>query len=243
MGFKTEFGAKGPVITKISGNNSQVIISGNLIVNGTDIEYAINNVTGSGGGGTPAGYSAFSSSFVLVSASHVNLSNSFSALSNSYSSLSSSLPSSVFSEIIWANESSASGSAYPTSGISYIPLIKGASDYIGFQIPSAINGTVRVNIMYGMSVAHSGNVELRLDRLVITDGSSLTGSIVTGSSFTFTPGNDINKKTLTYSTSNTLSFAVSSNDIIKTRLNRLTSSNDTHTGDMRIIEVRVTYGL
>jgi hypothetical protein len=143
------------------------------------------------------------------------------------------------SEQIWVVESSQSSSAYP-NGLSYVPFITGSGDYADFQFSSARAGSIGINFDYAMSVANGGDIELRLDFLRLSAGISPTGSLSTQTAFTITPGNDADIHVLSHSMDYTLRLTSSYGDYFLCKLTRTTGVNDTHTGDMRLLSVRIS---
>ncbi len=132
--------------------------------------------------------------------------------------------------------SSAAGSTYGTSGIDFTPLVPGAADYVLFQFAAPVTGTARLRLAYAMSAANTGNVRLQLSKLVLTAEGDPNAALSASSAFTVTPGNDANKHDVTDSTDASFAFSVTAGDVVRVKIERPTSS-DTHTGDMRILEL------
>ncbi len=148
---------------------------------------------------------------------------------------------SPFGGTIWVAGASNSSSAY-ASGLTYTPLRHGFDDYVRFQALSARNGTISLMIKFAMSGGQAANLYLRIDKLIISNGSSASTGITTGTSFIKSLNNDILVHESTSSDSSDLTFNVTSNDIVFIIINRLGSDLvlDTHSSDLRIIDLRAT---
>ncbi len=119
----------------------------------------------------------------------------------------------------------------------YIPLQVSAADYIGFQFRAPITGTASIYLDYYMSVANGGNIELTLSKLNVADAGDPTAALSASAAFTFAPGNDANKHTVSSSTSATMAFSVTAGNFVFVKIARSNGGNDTHTGDMRIFKM------
>lgn len=146
----------------------------------------------------------------------------------------------VFDDLIWVVSSTASGSAYATSGIEYVPLTSGSVDSILYQFTSKLTGIANFRFSYAMSVANTGSVALQISKMSASLGGSPDNAFSSSVGFTITPGNDAALHLLSEVSSSTLSMNVTSGMLVRVKLER-TGSGDTHTGDMRIIEARVVY--
>lgn len=125
------------------------------------------------------------------------------------------------------------------NGVTYTPLVQAAADTIEFQFVAAATGNIEIALVYVMSAANAGLVELRLDRLINSDGSSPAAALSAGTPFTFTPGNDVNQHSVASSDSSELQLAVTAGDMVRGLIQRPTGGGDTHTGDFRIIQLLV----
>lgn len=141
----------------------------------------------------------------------------------------------LMSEPVWVASGTAAGSSYPTSGVEYVPLVQGAADEIDFQLSSPIlKGALAIEVIYAMSVANAGDIDLRLDSLALSVGSDPNAALSTGTPATFVPGNDTNVHAATHAN---FELTVAEGDSIFCKLVR--PATDTHTGDVRVIEIRV----
>jgi hypothetical protein len=139
---------------------------------------------------------------------------------------------------IWIVDSSVASSAY-ANGVRYVPLRHSQSDYISFQLVAAATGTFALTFHYAMAGASSASLRLRADRFVLSAGGNPAGSVTTGTAFTVAAANDALDHQLTSSASSDLSFSVTAGDKVYCYLTRLGTDlvNDTHTSDMRVVEV------
>lgn len=131
---------------------------------------------------------------------------------------------------IWIAGSSQIGGTYSTSGITYIPLIAGNSDWIQFQLVSALATDATIIIKYAMSASSAGDIDLTQQELVVS--SDPDGALSAGSSVSITPGAGTTIKTTTITVS-----SLTADGIITVKLTR--SNIDSHTGDMRIIGIKM----
>lgn len=138
---------------------------------------------------------------------------------------------------VWVANSSVASSAY-ANGLRYIPLRDANSDYIEFQFVAERTTTLEIVVCYAMSSSEANAITLRLDSLVISSGGNPTTAVTTGSNFNVSPGSDVLIHTVTSSNSGDLNFSVTAGDLVYCKLVRLGSS-DSHSGDMRVIEVTV----
>jgi hypothetical protein len=91
-----------------------------------------------------------------------------------------------------------------------------------------------------MSSTLAANVTLQFDKAQIGEGANPTAAATSGTPFTIAAVADVLTHTVDSDDSASLSFAVTAGQIIYCRLTRLGANVlDTHTGDMRLIEVRV----
>jgi hypothetical protein len=135
--------------------------------------------------------------------------------------------------------STASGGTYGTSGVDYTPLVQGATDNVTFQFAAPVAGTARLRMPYAMSAANSGDVRLTLSKLVVTNSGDPNAALSASSTFTVTPGNDALKHEVTDAIDASFAFSVAAGDVVRVKIERPTAS-DTHTGDMRILELWVS---
>lgn len=130
-------------------------------------------------------------------------------------------------------ESVTPGSSFPTSGADYTPLAPGgAAPAIEWQYGAP--GNFAIDFLYSMSAANAGDVDLRLDRLVIGDGDNPDAALVAGTVTTFTPGNDTNAHLVQNAN---FEITASAGDEVRFSLNR--PAGDTHPGDFRLLGIRV----
>lgn len=126
------------------------------------------------------------------------------------------------------------------NGVSYIPLVQGNGDTIDFQFVAADDGDIEVVLVYRMSVANGGDVELQLSHLITSAGDDPTAATTSESAFTVTPGNDVNQHVVDGETaSSTLKQTVSKGDHVYMKIQRPTGGGDSHTGDMQILAIGV----
>lgn len=149
-----------------------------------------------------------------------------------------STPKSVVGSTVWVADTSVSSSAYPLSNIRYVPLRNDQTDSLEFQFASAIGGSFDASILFAMSSAEANVVNLQFDSLVVSEGANPNSSPTLGASFNVTPGSDMLLHTASYQESSTFRLTASEGDIVWCRLTR-SGSADSHTGDMRVIEIRV----
>jgi len=142
------------------------------------------------------------------------------------------------SSSIWVSNSSTNGSVY-ANNIRYVPLRDGYSDYVEFQFLASKTGTTAVNIVYAMTSSEANYITLRLDTIIIGSDDNPTTSITTGSSFNHTTSSDVLIHELTPTQDSNLNITTTLNDIVYCKLIR-SGAADTHSGDMRIIEIRIS---
>jgi hypothetical protein len=119
----------------------------------------------------------------------------------------------------------------------YIPLQVSAADYVGYQFRAPITGTASLSLDYYMSVSNAGNVELTLSKLTCADAADPTAALSASAAFTFAPGANVTKHTVSSSTSATFAFSVSAGQFVFVKIARSNGGNDTHTGDMRCLKM------
>lgn len=140
---------------------------------------------------------------------------------------------------VWTADSSQASSTFSTSNVRYVPLSHSASNTVEFQFVAPYTGTLQLSFMYAMSSSSGNNVRLRLDVLQLATGDAPTTALSTGTAFTVTPGSDVNMHKVSSSDSADLAVSITAGKICKFLFTRLGSDGaDTHTGDMRIIDVR-----
>ena len=137
-------------------------------------------------------------------------------------------------------ESSAAGSSLG-NGITYVPLVKSAADWVELQIRPQTAGTIKIRITYFMSAANGGNVRLQVSSAVIAVAADPTASLVAGTAFSITPGSNTNIQAVTESDSTDLSLTVTAGGVARIRLTRVADGNDTHTGDIRLIDITAVH--
>ena len=149
-------------------------------------------------------------------------------------------PTAASSQVAVQVVASSQASSVLPNGVSYVPMSHGVDEYISFQITAMQTGTLEVSALYSMSAAEANDVRLRLDTLVLGAGDDPTTSVTTGTAFTLTPGSDTLAHVLDSGDSADFSIAVTAGDTVYCSLYRLgTSILDTHTGDMRVIQLQV----
>lgn len=139
---------------------------------------------------------------------------------------------------VWVANSSQASSAFGNS-LRYVALRDAQSDYIEFQFCAwKPNHTIEVN--YAMSSSEANAVRVRLDVLKLAAGDAPSTAATTGTAFTVTPGSNVTVQQIKSTDSADLALtSLASGRIVYCRLTRLGSDGaDTHTGDMRVIEVR-----
>ena len=139
---------------------------------------------------------------------------------------------------VWVADASVSSSVYPISNIRYVPLRNGNTDSLEYQFVSAISGSITTQILFSMSASEANSVTLHFDQLVFGIGGDPNAAPTLGTPVNITPGADVLLHSASLESSN---FTISANagDIIYCKLTR-SGSSDSHTGDMRVIEVRVS---
>lgn len=126
------------------------------------------------------------------------------------------------------------------NGLEYINLAKSADAWIEFQFRATAIGAVGVRVLYAMSAASGGDVRLQVDLGVFGDGDDPTAALIAGTPFVVTPGNDTNLHTADETASTELRIAVAAGDLVRVRLTRTDHADDTHTADMRVLQLSVT---
>lgn len=125
------------------------------------------------------------------------------------------------------------------NGVTYIPFVKDAADTIQFQVRIPQTGDFTISLAYYMSAGDVGDVQLRLDSVLISDGDDPTAALVVGTPFTFTPGNDTNRHTLDDGVAAELGFSATEGDTAVFEFTRVAGAPDTHPGDVRVLEIAV----
>lgn len=121
-------------------------------------------------------------------------------------------------------------------GFRYVPLTVDNDDKQEMQCVAPATGTAYVTVVYYMSAANGGNVELFLDRRVIAQsGGNPEATVTAGAEFVVTPGNDILTHAVTSSDHSSFTFSVTEGNLVYLALNRTADAEDTHTGDMRVL--------
>lgn len=151
-------------------------------------------------------------------------------------------PTSGAGATVWAVNSSQVSSVFGGNTVlRYVPLLHGNSDFVEFQLLPANTGTMNVAILYAMSSASANNVRVRIDRLSVAVGGDPTTALTNGTATTITPGSDTLLHSLTNSTDTDLAISVTAGIPLYIRLTRLGADvADTHTGDMRVVDVSCT---
>lgn len=140
---------------------------------------------------------------------------------------------------VWISNSSVASSTYANS-LRYIPIRHSQSDFVEFQFIPSTTAIVQLQIGYAMSSATASDIRLRLDTLSVASGGDPTTSLTTGTAFTISASNDVLTHTLTSASSSNLALSVTAGSVFYGKFIRLGSDGaDTHTGDMRILEIRM----
>lgn len=147
-------------------------------------------------------------------------------------------------EPVWVVYTTADGNSF-ANGVSYQVLPKTPSplaapnDYIQLQLIPNFTGNAVLTVLYAMSVANGGAVQLKVDYLVTGTGDDPSTGLTTQTAFTVTPGNDVLGHVLNAASSATLQIAVTAGKLVLIRLSRVIDGSDTHTGDFRYLDSRI----
>lgn len=138
---------------------------------------------------------------------------------------------------VWVADSTVSSSAYPNN-IRYVPLRNNSTDSIEFQFVSEKSGTLSASVLYAMSSAEANVVNIQFDQLVLGIGSSPATAATLGTAFNVTTDSDVLLHSM--SVGNNSSFYINTNtgNIVYCKLTR-SGSADSHTGDFRVLEIRM----
>jgi len=143
------------------------------------------------------------------------------------------------SQMVWVAAGTASSSVY-NNGLRYVPLRNAQTDEIEFQFVCASSGSLETIIYYAMSAANAGGIRLQFDSLAVGIGDDPNTTPTLGSAFTITPGSNTTIHSASQTESSTLLLSADVGDLVYCRLTRSGSdAADTHTGDLRLIEIRV----
>lgn len=123
-----------------------------------------------------------------------------------------------------------------TSGLRYLPLVEGGTEPCSFQFIAPRTGEIAIRVAYAMSASNGGDVALRLDSLITTEGSNPSTALTAGTPFTITPGSNTTRHTVNEEDSGDLQMTVVAGDIVRCLLDRPTSG-DTHTADFKIYKI------
>lgn len=123
------------------------------------------------------------------------------------------------------------------NGVGYIPLREAQNDTISFQAVAESSAPSELTIVYAMSAANTGNVSLRFDLLVNSNGSDPSSPVTSGTVFVITPGNDVLQHSVDSSNSSDLRLWLNRGDLVYGSLQRPNDGSDTHTGDLRILQL------
>lgn len=140
---------------------------------------------------------------------------------------------------VWIANSSVASSAM-ANDLRYVPLRDAQTDSFAFQFVAYRAGTVSLTVNYVMSASEANNVRLRFDWIVLSAGDNPTTALTTGTAFTVTPGANVLMQQVTSTSSADLAITIATaGQVVCGKLYRLgTDGADSHTGDMRIIDVR-----
>lgn len=103
------------------------------------------------------------------------------------------------------------------------------------------SGDKNFTVHYRMATANAGNLRLRVNSLVTSDGDDISAALNVGSQFTITPGNDTNKHSFSPLDDPSLTLSgISAGDHVVFELERMDSGDgDTHTGTMQLVGIEV----
>jgi hypothetical protein len=139
-------------------------------------------------------------------------------------------------QLIEVVSATSSSSAFG-NGVSYIPLREGQSDSISFQFVAESSAPTELAMFYAMSAANSGDVSLRMDILINSNGSDPSATATSGTEFYFTPGNDVLQHNVDSSDSSDFRLWLNRGDFVYGSIERPNDGSDTHTGDCRVLQI------
>ena len=141
----------------------------------------------------------------------------------------------LVSDTVWVVNATRASQA-EANGLEYVPFLQSSSTTAYIQFTAAFSGTLELQPVYYMSVADTGDVELRLDSGEFGEGDDPTAVLSVGTVFAVTPGNDTLVHRLTGEVN--LRLPVVKGSVYRLQLVRPTGGGgDTHTGDFRLLEV------
>lgn len=127
-------------------------------------------------------------------------------------------------EILESNQQSA---VYGTSGIRYIPLRAGETDYVKFQFIAATDGPFTFTLIYAMSVSNGGDVDIDQQVLALAAAEDPDSALPSATEVSFTPGAGVALVAQEFT------VTADEGDIVRVVLTR--QNDDTHAGDLRVI--------
>lgn len=130
--------------------------------------------------------------------------------------------------------------AYGTSGVSYTPLAKNATEqYVQFMLTAWKTGSLEISLKYAMSASNAGDVALSVAHVEAGDGESPNGALTEEATFTITPGSNTTLHTVDSGDDATMAIAVTAGDVCVVKIRRKNVGGDTHTGDFNVVDIRV----
>ena len=81
----------------------------------------------------------------------------------------------------------------------------------------------------------------RLDYLIVSESADPSSNFTTQAVFEVTPGGNTGIHLVSGSHSSTLRLNINDGNLFVGKINRISGSSDTHTGDMRVLDIRVLY--
>ncbi len=137
-----------------------------------------------------------------------------------------------FAQAVEALITAVQASTYATSGVRYVPI--GDGDSFGIQFRATRSGRLWILLSYAMSVANGGTITLDSTQLALADGEDPDTAPSAGSTTTWTPGSDNDRKTKEVDTG----FNVVEGDDVAFVFTR--NASDTHTGSLNLINALVS---
>ena len=120
----------------------------------------------------------------------------------------------------------------------YIQLAQPSGNFVVGKFFASITGNVEISMLYAMSNANPGNVQLTFSHAQQSVGDDPSAALTVDPAFTFTPGNNANIHLLNAAVAAVLKIAVVAGQDITIMLQRSIGGADTHTGDLRILSMR-----
>ena len=139
-------------------------------------------------------------------------------------------------ETLYVVASSETGSVY-ANGVNYSSLLLSANSTMDFQFSMGYSGSAALNVVYAMDASNAGNLNLKLSYVILSGGAAPTTALIAQSAFVITPGADTTCHTISSSQNPTLVLSGNRGDLIFGRFTRVSGTLDTHTGNMRILQM------